>query len=226
MRVIKRKEEAVYGAYKVIKSFWVEGYGELKVGTILDGPIDPCWRHLLVVKILEPTAYDVAKNTVSKINSKSEVSTKEYIKSVYTDNHAILNAVEITHREMEITEIPIKSESACSCGSNGSSCSANSKGSDNLKGSEISGELSHQNSVQVDNIIIDTNHHNIEIDIQDTNKTTDTTDNTDNTDNYEVKPLEQEKSLETQNIEPTTKEEALAQGREIADENDILSLGF
>jgi hypothetical protein len=41
-----------------------------------------------------------------------------------------------------------------------------------------------------------------------------------------MKPLEQEKSLETQNIEPTTKEEALAQGREIADENDILSLGF
>lgn len=226
MRVIKRKEEAVYGAYKVIKSFWVEGYGELKVGTILDGPIDPCWRHLLVVKILEPTAYDVAKSTVSKINSKSEVSTKEYIKSVYTDNHAILNAVEITHREMEITEIPIKSECAVSCGSNGSSCSANSKGSDNSKGSESSDELSHQNSVQVDNIIIDTNQHNIEIDIQDTNKTADTTDNTDNTDNYEVKPLEQEKSLETQNIEPTTKEEALAQGHEIADENDILSLGF
>lgn len=226
MRIIKRKEEAAYGAYKVIKSFWVEGYGELKVGTILDGPIDPCWRHLLVVKILEPTAYDVAKSTVSKINSKSEVSTKEYIKSVYTDNHAILNAVEITHREMEITEIPIKSECAVSCGSNGSSCSTNSKGSDNLKGSESSGELSHQNSVQVDNIIIDTNQHNIEIDIQDTNKTADTTNNTDNTDNYEMKPLEQEKSLETQNIEPTTKEEALAQGHEIADENDILSLGF
>lgn len=226
MRVIKRKEEAVYGAYKVIKSFWVEGYGELKVGTILDGPIDPCWRHLLVVKILEPTAYDVAKSTVSKINSKSEVSTKEYVKSVYTDNHAILSGVEITHREMEITEIPIKSESVCSCGSNSSSCSVNSKGSDNSKGSESSGELSHQNSVQVDNIIIDTNQHNIEIDIQDTNKTADTIDNTDNTDNYEMKPLEQEKSLETQNIEPTTKEEALAQGHEIADENDILSLGF
>lgn len=223
MRVIKRKEDAVYGAYKVIKSFWVEGYGELKVGTILDGPIDPCWRHLLVVKILEPTAYDVAKSTVSKINSKSEVSTKEYVKSVYTDNHAILSGVEITHREMEITEIPIKSESVCSCGSNSSSCSSNSKGSDNSKGSESSGELSHQNTVQVDNIIIDTNQHNIEIDIQDTNKTADTTNNTDN---YEMKPLEQEKSLETQNIEPTTKEEALAQGHEIADENDILSLGF
>lgn len=220
MRVIKRKEEAAYGAYKVIKSFWVEGYGELKVGTILDGPIDPCWRHLLVVKILEPTAYDVAKSTVSKINSKSEVSTKEYVKSVYTSNHAILSGVEITHREMEITEIPIKSESAVSCGSNGSSCLVNSKGS------ESSGELSHQNSVQVDDIIIDANQHNIEIDIQDTDKTADTTDNTDNTDNYEVKPLEQEKSLETQNIEPTTKEEALAQGHEIADENDILSLGF
>lgn len=220
MKVIKRKEEAVYGAYKVIKSFWVEGYGELKVGTILDGPIDPCWRHLLVVKILEPTAYDVAKSTVSKINSKSEVSTKEYVKSVYTDNHAILSDVEITHREMEITEIPIKSECASSCGSNGSSCSANSKGS------ESSDVLSHQNSVQVDNIIIDTNQHNIEIDIQDTDKTADISDNTDNTVNYEMKPLEQEKSLETQNIEPITKEEALAQGHEIADENDILSLGF
>ena len=96
MRVIKDKSEGNNGLYKVIKPFYTSD-GLLKVGTLLDGPIDECLRHRLVVAVvdLKANASVAAQNvktstTIVKKTEPVKVEVKE--KDTKTDTVVIEKA--------------------------------------------------------------------------------------------------------------------------------------